>query len=736
MKASERLYARAEHHRREGRLDLAFEACAKLVGRAPSHAGGWALLGELHDRRGDASQALQCFQQAATFDPGNAAIQNNLGLAQQAVGDATAAEASFRRALAIRPDHAKAHHNLGNALRQQGRREEAVGEWREALRLQPLYPQALNSLGATLRELRRHVEATDALRRALAIRPHYAKALFNLGNALADMEERDEALRCYRQAVALQPGYAKALQAEADLLARTGQTDAALACLESIQARSPDLSLARGTILRRAGRLQEACTAFEDAVAADPMLLAARGQRLELRSEQCHWRDRHEDVDILKQATAEALPRGEVPPLSASAAHRFVPCTPEEQLQIARDAASRISARLAPLRASLGLTHERRTPERLRIGYLSCDFRNNAAGHLTHGLFGLHDRRRFEVLAFSYGPDDGSRYRRRAEADADTFVDVGPLSHAESARRIHAAGVDILVDLVGGAGNGRLEICALRPAPVQVHFLGYPATTGASFIDYFIADRVVAPEGMERFFEESLVRLPGTYQVNDHEQEIAATIPRRQACGLPADGFVFACFNANYKIEPGIFDVWMRVLGRVPASVLWLLETSPASESNLRREAAARGVDPSRLVFARLVAKPDHLARHACADLFLDTPLCNAHTTASDALWAGLPVLTCPGQTFASRVAASLLTAVGLAELVVPDLSAYEETAVRLALQPEDLRHVRASLAVNRTTEPLFDTRRFVRGLERAYLTMWERHRAGQAPRSFDVPSE
>ena len=546
------------------------------------------------------------------------------------------------------------------------------------------------------------------------------------------MEDHDAALRSYRQALALRPGYTKALLAQSGLLAKLGRTDAALACLAG-QAGVAEAALQRGITLRQAGRPDEALAAFEEALRLDPSLHVARASRLELRSERCDWRDRDEDLGLLVQASAEALDRGELPPLTASAAHRFVPCGPEQQWRIARAAAARMQSRLAPLRDSLGLEPRRPGGERIRLGYLSCDFRNNAVGHLTQALFGLHDRRRFEVLAFSYGPDDGSRYRRRVVSDCDRFEDVAPLSHADAARRIHAAGVDILVDLVGGAGNGRLEICALRPAPVQVHFLGYPATTGAAFIDYFIADGVVAPPGMDRFFEERLVRLPGSYQVNDHEQAIAETPPPPQACGLPAEGFVFACFNANYKIDPGIFDVWMRVLRRVPGSVLWLFGSSPASRDNLGREAAARGVEPGRLVFAPLLEKPAHLARQRHAGLFLDTPLCNAHTTASDALWAGLPLLSCPGRTFASRVAASLLTAVGLPELIVPDLQAYEERAVDLALRPRELGRLREGLVANRARLPLFDTPRFVAGLERAYARMWELSRDGGPPCSFSV---
>ena len=338
-----------------------------------------------------------------------------------------------------------------------------------------------------------------------------------------------------------------------------------------------------------------------------------------------------------------------------------------------------------------------------------------------------------EAFAYSFGPDDGSVYRRTVEADAEHFVDLAALSHADAARRIHEDGIDVLVDLVGGAGNGRPEILALRPAPVQAHFLGYPATVGAALVDYFLGDRVTIPDGAERFFDEAVARLPDAYQLNDDRQEIAGAAPTRAECGLPEDAFVFACFNASYKIEPEVFGDWMRVLARVPESVLWLLETAPAAAVNLRREASLRGISPTRLLFAAMTDKPRHLARHRLAQLFLDTPFCNAHTTASDALWAGLPVLTCPGEGFASRVAASLLTAAGMPELIARDREAYVETAVRLTGDARALSALTARLRADPARLPLFDTTRTVRALERAYAAMWARHLLGEPPAGFDV---
>jgi protein O-GlcNAc transferase len=354
---------------------------------------------------------------------------------------------------------------------------------------------------------------------------------------------------------------------------------------------------------------------------------------------------------------------------------------------------------------------------------------------LAAALFEAHDRTRFEVIAFSCGPHDRSAMRRRLDAAFDRFFDVRGESDEAIAARIRDTGIDILVDLKGHTEQGRLEVLARRPAPVQVHYLGYPGTLGGEAVDYFIADRVVVPAGADQFFTEKLVFLDGCYQVNDRRRAIAAETPSRLQCGLPERGFVFCCFNNNYKITPDMFAAWMRLLNAVEGSVLWLL-ADRGSEDNLRREAASRGIDPRRLVLASRLPLDAHLARHRVADLFLDTAPVNAHTTASDALWAGLPLITCAGRSFVSRVAASLLSAVGLPELVTTDLREYEELALALARTPERLAELRGKLEAGRATASLFDTARTCRQLEAAYLRMAEICRRGEPPRSFAVPAE
>jgi predicted O-linked N-acetylglucosamine transferase (SPINDLY family) len=351
------------------------------------------------------------------------------------------------------------------------------------------------------------------------------------------------------------------------------------------------------------------------------------------------------------------------------------------------------------------------------------------------GVYENHDRSRFDIRAVSIGPKDSSLMRRRLEGAFESFLDAGGLSDAEVAAKIRSAEIGILVDLNGFTGNSRTNIFAHRAAPIQVNYLGYPGTMGAGYIDYIIADPTVIPSSEQGDFSEKIAYLPNSYQANDSRRSISETALTREECGLPDSGFVFCCFNNNYKITPDVFDVWMRILIKVQGSVLWLFESNAAAATNLKREAERRGVDAERLVFAKRMSLPDHLARHRLADLFLDTLPYNAHTTASDALWAGLPVLTQIGETFAGRVAASLLKAVGLPELITHGSKEYERLAIEIATHPETLTAMKKKLAENRLSTPLFDTKLLTRQLEAAYVAMYERYQAGLAPDTIVVPN-
>ncbi|MCP5361206.1 MAG: tetratricopeptide repeat protein [Hyphomicrobiales bacterium] len=372
------------------------------------------------------------------------------------------------------------------------------------------------------------------------------------------------------------------------------------------------------------------------------------------------------------------------------------------------------------------LLNQKDKSKTLHIGYLSCDFHDNATAHLMRSLFGLHDRNQFTVSTYSYGVDDQSQYRREIAESCDQFIDIRTLTDRQAAERIAQDQVDILVDLKGYTAGHRMAICAYRPAPIIVTYLGYPGTSGATFIDYVVADRIVLPETQQPYYTENIVYLPHSYQVNDQTQPIADTPYTRKACGLPEVGFIFGAFNQPYKIEPVMFGVWMQLLQSVPGSVLWCFAEETLAITNLQHAAAGQGVNPARLIFAGRVPKPEHLARLQLVDLALDTRICGGHTTTSDALWAGVPVLTLQGRHFASRVSASLLTAIGLPELITHSLEEYKEHARTLATNPQALIALKRRLAENRLTMPLFDTPRFVHNLECAYTAMWERYCDGK----------
>jgi predicted O-linked N-acetylglucosamine transferase (SPINDLY family) len=464
--------------------------------------------------------------------------------------------------------------------------------------------------------------------------------------------------------------------------------------------------------------LTEALASFKKAVALRPDHLQALGGLAGAALHLCDWTEMAGLADVLRSGPAIVSPLTMLGYFDDSA------------LQL--ECASRyMRDRIRVPSAALGGVKPR-DHDAIRVAYLSSDFKEHALASLTAGLFEHHDRSRFQVLGISLSPDDGSEMRSRLTRAFDQFEDVHSAGNREVAELLRRLEVDILVDLNGHTFGLRPEILSYRAAPVQVNFLGYPGTMGADFMDYIIADPVVLPRDRAPFYSEKIVHLQDCYQPNDARRRAAQAVPSRPDCGLPPDGFVFCCFNNSWKISPPLFGIWMRLLQAVPGSVLWLLSDNEAVRSNLRREAAARGLDPERLVFAGRAAPADHLARHRLADLFLDTLPYNAHTTASDALWMGLPLVTCPGENFASRVAASVLHTAGLPELVTRNLEDYEALALRLAREPVLLDSFRARLG-NPAGNRLFDSARFCRQIEAAYNGMMEIFRAGEAPQGFTV---
>jgi predicted O-linked N-acetylglucosamine transferase (SPINDLY family) len=672
-------------------------------------------------------EAEQLYQAVLKRQPEHFETLHSLGLLRAQQGDLEAAVELISRALEREPGLAEAHFNLGVVLARLNRHAEAIARYDKATTINPGIPEVLNDRGISLSKLKRHDEAIESYDRAIAIRPDYADAFNNRGTALRALDRHEEAIASYDRALAIRPAFPEALNNRCNALQVLNRHAEAIESYDRAIALKPDYAEAfnnRGTALRALGRHEEALASYERALKLVPDYRYAFGAAMECRAYICDWQDR----DVMAKRLVEEVKAGK--PVSVPFPFLAISDDPADQLTCAET-----FVRDKFPRAALPLWKgERYRHDRIRVAYLSADFRDHAIAYLIAGLFELHDRSRFETTAISFGPDAPSAMRSRLVKSFDRFLDVRGQSDVEVARLLREAEIDIVIDLMGFTQNSRTGILAHRPAPIQVNYLGYPGTMGAQYIDYIIADPFVIPKDQRVHYSEKVVYLPNCYLVNDSQRRIAERTPARSEAGLPEHGFVFCCFNNSYKLMPRIFDVWMRLLQRVDGSVLWLRQGNPATDRNLRREARSRGVDPDRLVFAaRVKSVEEHLGRHRLADLFLDTLPYNAHTTASDALWTGLPVVTCAATTFASRVAGSLLHAVGLPELVTDTLEDYEALALELASDPARLNKTKQGLARNRLTAPLFDTDRSRQHIEAAFMTMWEMHQRGESPSSFAV---
>ena len=703
--------------------------------------------------------ALRGYDLALRLQPDYLEALFNRGATLQALGRAEEAVQSFTRALALRPGLAEAHYCRGNSLYELGRFELARRDYEQAASLRPDHVDAHNNLGVTLLTLERFEDAERSLDRALRLDQKHAGAHYNRGLALQKLRRLDEALQHCERAIQLRPDHA-AFLARGNLLMELGQPSAAMESYDravSLRSRSAEAHIGRGNALQQLGRLDEALASYDRAVQIEPEngeahyrrgdvlrytyrfgeALQSYGTAYRLRPEQpwllgvwlharmqmCIWdgveRDLAELVSRIEQGVRATPPFSLLALVDSETLQRRAA---EIWIEAERDRESR----LPPLA-------RRPRGGRVRVGYFSADFHEHATAFLAAQLFERHDRERFELIAFSFGPDRNDDMRTRLRGAFDKFLEVRSRSDAQIALLAREQEIDIAVDMKGYTQQARPGIFAHRAAPIQVGYLGYPGTSGAPYMDYLVADRALIPAESRQAYSERIIYLPNSYQPNDRARRIADTEFTRKDLGLPEGAFVFCSFNGAYKLTPQTFDVWVRILKAVPGSVLWLLAAQDAVVANLRREVAARGLDVSRLVFAPPMVPPAHLARLRAADLFVDTLPCNAHTTASDALWAGLPVLTYAGQSFAARVGASLLGAVGLPELITSSAEEYEALAVELANSPGRLGQLRERLRQSRQTAPLFDIDSYTRHLEAAYTEAYERYHERLPPDDIHI---
>ena len=778
---------------------LAYEQFTKALQINPNVRESWNNRGAVCNDLGDYEAALSDFDKSIALDQNYADPHANKGISLLELGRHEEAFTAYERALSIRRDLAEAWLGCGTALAHLKRRDEALVAFDRALSIRRDLAEAWLGRANVLNDLRRHADALAAYDMALSILPDSGAAWLGRGNVFADLKRYDEALTAYEKTLSIKPDSVEALVGRGNVLTGLKRYEGALALYEkalSIKSDSAEAWLGRGNVFIELRRHDDALAAYEKGLSITPDLAEAWLGRGNLFADLKRYKEALEGYDkalSLKPNLAEAwFGRGNIfadlrrhdeavaafdkafsldrdlPGVEGARLYAKLNCCNWADLETekarliesirAAEGACQPFALLSIAESSedqrrsadwwigrlLGITPREPSAagpaqaDKIRVGYLSADFRTHPVGYLAAGLFEAHDRARFETHAFSIGPTDNSDLRARLENAFDQFNDLNACSDDEIVGRIKAAKIDILVDLMGHTLGARLGVLAQRPAPILANYLGFAGTVGGGVLDYVIADPTVIPIQDRKHFSEKVVYLPHCFMPHDaREHEVSSVALDRREQGLPAEGFVFCCFNNAYKLNPATFQSWMRILKRVEGSVVWLSGAHEIAQSNLRREAEANGVDPDRLVFAtRVASTADHLARHRLAGLFLDALPYNAHTTASDALWAGLPLLTLLGQAFAGRVAASLLTVLGLPELITRSREEYEECAIELALHPEKLQGIKERLDQRRLTSPLFDTPLFARHMEAAFETMYRRYQAGLQPDHIEIPSD
>ncbi|KAL5703262.1 protein O-GlcNAc transferase [Ranunculus cassubicifolius] len=763
----------------QGLVQEAYNCYIEAVRIQPNFAIAWSNIAGLFMEAGDLNRALQYYKEAVRLKPAFADAYLNMGnVYKVSLGDAILC---YQRSLQARPDYAVAYGNLGSMYYEQGQLDLAILHYNKGIACDSRFVEAYNNLGNALKDSGRVEEAINCYRSCLALQPNHPQALTNLGNIYMEWNMFSAAATCYKATVSVTTGLSAPYSNLAMIYKQQGNHADAISCYNEVLRIDPvaaDVLVNRGNTFKEIGRVSEAIQDYIRAVNVRPSMAEAHAnlasaykdsgyvemaiksykQALHLRADfpeatcnllhtlqcVCNWDDRESkfaEVEgiIRRQIKMSVLPS--VQPFHAIA----YPIDPKLALEISVKYAAHCSL-IASRYTFPPFTHPPPIPVksegrhgRLRVGYVSSDFGNHPLSHLMGSVFGMHNRDSVEVFCYALSQNDCSEWRKRIESEAEHFTEVFAMTSDVIARKINEDKIQVLINLNGYTKGARNEIFAMRPAPIQVSYMGFPGTTGAPYIDYLVTDEFVSPTRYSHIYSEKLVHLPHCYFVNDYKQKNLDVLEpvcqhKRSDYGLPEDKFIFACFNQLYKMDPEIFTTWCNILKRVPNSALWLLRFPAAGEARVRAFAASQGVRPEQIIFTDVAMKPEHIRRSALADLFLDTPLCNAHTTGTDILWAGLPMVTLPLEKMATRVAGSLCLATGVGEdMIVSSMKEYEEKAVSLAENRPKLQALTNKLKAARLTCPLFDTPRWVRNLDRAYLKMWNLYCSGSHPQPFKV---
>ena len=686
--------------------ELSLKCFQNALRLSPGYLNAWYDMGCVMQSGGFIQDAVNCYHSVLRHDPSHSDALNNLGIIRQAAGRIDEAKACYQRAIKSNPENYVANNNLGNILRQQGNAIQALSCFERAITANPQNADGYSNKGFCLWDLGRYPESLDSFEQAHRLAPESNAILIDFANAL---------------------------------LAQ-GRPRRALACYEIVLARNPQMKQAimnAGLCYEEIGKLSSAIACYRKALNVDGNYAKAQSLLVAILKRTCRWDALVKASRQLDRFTDEALARGEKPaetPFLNISRHADGPLNYKVAQAWSRTIEKQYHNnqihRVASRRSLVQL------PSRLTIGYLSCNFRNHPTAQLMAGLFAKHNHNRFRIICYSYGIDDASHYRREIKKSCEKFVDLRGIGDVDAATRIRTDDIQILVDLGGFTKHSRLGIAAQRPAALQVRYLGLAGTTGASFFDYLITDRIVTPPEQAKDYSEKFIYMPDCYQVNNYRENNSDTRLIRKDFGLPEDGHVYCAFHAAYKIDYRIFMTWMRILNRVEKSVLWLCIADNLARRHLVDYAKRMGTEANRLVFAENLPKEEHLKRLSLADTALDTILVTGAATTSDALWAGLPVVTLKGRHFASCMSASILNAIDLPQLITPSIEAYEELAVKLATDHTYYQEIREELGLACTQSSLFDTERFTRHLERGYEMIWKRYLGGKSASLTVIPAD
>ena len=711
-----------------GNLDQAREAFRKALDLKPNCAKSAFNLGNLYLRQGFYSEAAFSYQLAISIKGNLYQAYTNLAAVFNKQGEFQKALACCRKGLQYAAEYPALHINMANALQGNGNHEQAAVVLQKAITLAPLSPEAWGNLGNILNDLSKSNQAIDCYLRALQIDPDNSELLNNLGIVYNKLGLCNQAAVCYKKAIALCPGQAKPYHNLGNIHLSQERYGTALQLFSkavSLNSGMIEAHVGLGIALQQTGRRSEASSCFRRAVELAPDNPEPLCHLVRLLQHECQWDELNHYGAFLDKFTTDALNRKRKPE-EMPFLHLTRHCNPAANFRIATAWSRCLESHIRHDRLKLHAHSRMGNPENrtITLGYISNNFKNHPTAHLIEGLFNLHDRAKFSVHCYSYGKNDGSAYRQKIESDCDRFMDIQNDSHVDAAKKIMYDRVDILIDLVGYMKNNRMAISALRPAPVQVRWLGMAGTCGADFYDYIITDKHVTPLDEACHYAETFAFMPDTYQINSHPVISRPKLSRKDS-GLPEKSFVFASFCSTYKIDQLVYRAWMDILKQVPHSVLWMLSPSDEAKNRLRSEAYSCGINPDRIVFADSVARSDHLSRIRHADVCLDTMGVNGALTTSEALWAGVPVITIRGRHFASRMGCSILNALEMSELVTTSLDEYTSLAVRLGREFNFHRQICATLELKRSSAALFDNRTFVRNLESLFRKMWRSYQLG-----------